>query len=344
MKGTGFRVAIVGTGMAAEPHALALLSLSDRIEVSGVYSRTRANREAFAHRFGFRAAESVEELAADRDIDAVILLTPPGGRLELVRLFASSDKHVLAEKPLGRTPDSAREIIATCARHRVKLGIVFQHRFRPASRQLTEMLQAGELGEIKLVRAEIPWWRDQSYYDEPGRGTLARDGGGVLISQAIHTLDLLLSLAGPVVEVRALAATTDLHRMETEDFAVAGVRFKNGAPGSILATTASWPGGTESIILDCTRGSARLMANRLTVHWRDGRVATFGEDTGSGGSADPMDFPFDWHKALIESFVDRVQAGADPLVTGLHSLQVQLLIEAVLQASDAGGVKSPGLH
>ncbi len=331
-----FGVALVGTGMAALPHARALTALADDLKVVGVFSRRQTNREAFAARFGFPAAPTVEELAESADVDSVILVTPPNERGELIDLFAAAGKHILAEKPLERTPEAAEEIVATCRRRGVRLGVVFQHRFRPASRRLAELLASGRLGAIELARAEIPWWRDQGYYDEAGRGTIARDGGGVLISQAIHTLDLLLSLAGPVAQVQALAATTGLHRMETEDFAVAGLRFESGAVGSVVATTAAWPGEAESITFECDNASAVLKSGTLSIHWRDREVETFGAEAGSGAGSDPMAFPFDWHRDLITSFVERCRAGRDPEVAGDDSVAVQWLIEAMLRSSSDG--------
>ncbi|CAN0488636.1 unnamed protein product, partial [Phaeothamnion confervicola] len=196
-------------------------------------------------------------LAADPALDAVLLLTPPNARLDAVKLFAGAGKPILMEKPVERTTKVAEEIVGICERAGVALGIVFQHRLRPASQALKALLESGRLGRIGLVRLEVPWWRpQQGYYDVPGRGTLARDGGGVLISQAIHALDLMLSLLGSVDEVQAMAGTTSLHQMETEDFAAAGMRFRSGAFGSVMATTAAYPGDSETLAIHADKGSA----------------------------------------------------------------------------------------
>jgi UDP-N-acetyl-2-amino-2-deoxyglucuronate dehydrogenase len=187
------------------------------------------------------------------------------------------------------------------------------------------------------VHLNVPWWRPQSYYDQPGRGTLAQDGGGVLLTQAIHSLDLMLSLCGPVESVAAIAATTGLHRMETEDFVGAGLRFANGAAGALMATTAFYPGGAETLVLACDKATATLAAGTLTLDWRDGRHEIFGEERGaSGGGADPMAFPFDWHQAQIAEFVDAVRAGRDPLSNGKTALRVHRLIDALLASSREG--------
>ncbi len=330
------RFALIGTGMAAEPHGLALASLAANPRDVTVHSRRANGREAFAARFGFRAVERLESILEDSSIDAVIVATPPDQRLPLVERLAQAGKPILSEKPLERSVAAAEEVVAICRSRGVGLGVVFQHRYRLASRELKGLLNSGRLGAVRLARAEVPWWRDQSYYDEPGRGSLARDGGGVLISQAIHTLDLLLHVAGPVVEVQALAATTALHRMETEDFAVAGLRFASGAPGAVVATTAAYPGSAESIMLDCDHANATLKSGVLTLHWRDGKIESVGQEAGTGGGSDPMAFPFDWHRDLIAAFAGRIAEGSAPEVSGKDGLAVQRLIEAMIRSSADG--------
>jgi predicted dehydrogenase len=189
------------------------------------------------------------------------------------------------------------------------------------------------MGEIAHVELAIPWWRPQAYYDEPGRGTYARDGGGVLITQAIHQLDLMLSLAGPVAEVAAIAGTTRLHRMESEDLVAAGLVFENGALGSLYATTAAFPGHPEQLVIAGTEGSAVLAGGTLDITWHDGRAEQHGESMGCGGGADPMAFPHDWHKAVIADFVAAVREGRPPRVTAEEALRVHLLIDALLASA-----------
>jgi predicted dehydrogenase len=227
--------------------------------------------------------------------------------------------------------------VATCEAAGVRLGIIFQHRFRAASRKLAELMAEGALGRLQAVQLSVPWWRPQSYYDQSGRGTLAQDGGGVLLTQAIHSLDLMLSLCGPVSQVAAIAATTGMHRMETEDFVGAGLRFENGAAGALMATTALYPGSAEALVLGCDRATATLKAGTLTLDWLDGRTDSLGEQrSDSGGGADPMAFPFDWHKAQIAEFAEAVQAGRDPVSNGRTALRVHRLIDALIASSREG--------
>ena len=251
-------------------------------------------------------------------------------------LFANAGKHVLSEKPLERTETAASQIVAICDAAGVRLGVVFQSRFRHPFEVLATRLVAGDFGLVRVVAVEVPWWRDQAYYDEPGRGTYARDGGGVLISHAIHTLDLMLALTGPVTQVQAICATTAFHKMEAEDYATAGLRFASGAVGHLVATTAIFPGGAESIRLECDLATLRLQGGVLDMHWRDGRSEQAGEPAVSGSGADPMAFPADWHRALISEFATAVQAGRAPRVTGHQALAVHQLISSIETSSAEG--------
>jgi predicted dehydrogenase len=327
------RVAIIGLGMAVRPHARSLLDLADRVEVAHAFSRSEERRRAFAAKFRFPLTGDLRRILDDRSVQAVLLLTPPNTHLELVETFAAAGKHILLEKPLERSNARARRLVEAAEAAGVSLGVVLQYRFRAASEHLRGLIAAGALGELAAVHVTCPWWRPQGYYDQPGRGTLERDGGGVLITQAIHTLDLMLSLAGPVAEVAAIAGTTALHRMETEDFVGAGLRFANGAPGALMATTAAYPGMPERIELIGTKATAVLAAGLVTTQYQDGRTERAGEEQSTGGGADPMDFPHDAHRALIADFLDAIGQGHSPRVSGREGLKVHRFIDALLQSS-----------
>ncbi|MBS3849675.1 Gfo/Idh/MocA family oxidoreductase [Devosia sp. BSSL-BM10] len=332
-----FAIGVIGAGMGAKPHALALQSLSDTINVLGVYRRNRAELDSFCSTYGFPAAESYEALLADPRLDAVLVLTTPNAREEIVAAAAAAGKHVLLEKPVERSVAAAERIVAMCDAADVKLGVIFQHRFRRASRILAEAIAENRYGRLEAVHLVVPWWRPQEgYYDQPGRGTLAQDGGGVLITQAIHSLDLMLRLCGEVKAVTAMAATTRLHQMETEDFVSAGLEFDNGAVGAMMATTANFPGGPESLTLNFADASATLTAGNLTVQTRNGETITEGEASQGGGGADPMAFPFDWHAAQIADFADAVDHDRNPVSTGHTAMHVHRLIDALMRSSKEG--------
>src|SRR5205807_9333430 len=207
----------------------------------------------------------------------------------------------------------ARSECLVDAARKVTLGIVLQHRFRPAAEKLHELIAAGKLGKLVSASASIPNWRPQSYYDQPGRGTRARDGGGVLLTQGIHTLDLFLSYTGPVEQVSSFVTTTPLHRMETEDLVCASLRFASGALGVVHATTAAYPGFLERIELIGTLGTATLEGTALKANFTNGKNLEVKTESGGGGTgADPMAFPHDWHRSLLADFIDAIERGREP--------------------------------
>ncbi|KJZ17953.1 oxidoreductase [Loktanella sp. S4079] len=337
-------VAIVGAGMVARTH-VAAIAAGDAVQLRTVCSRTEGRAQGLAEEAGrltgttVAATTNLDDIISDEAIDAVIILTPPNARASVIRPLAEAGKHILLEKPVGRTAAEAREVVEICRTAGVTLGVVFQHRMRAASIAAAELIASGKLGALGLAEINVPWWRDQSYYDEPGRGTYARDGGGVLVSQAIHTIDLALSLTGPVTSVQAMAATTSFHQMEAEDFVAAGLKFANGAAGSMVASTASFPGGAESITLHFEQASLHLASGQLAVRWRDGREEMMGAAGGTGGGADPMAFTHEWHQGIIEDFAAALCEGRAPVVSGEQALPAHDLIDATLRSAKSGRIE-----
>ena len=331
------RLAIVGLGMAVTPHAKSLADLKDRAEVAYAFSPSEARRRDFAAKFPFPPAGDLDAILADKSVGAVLLLTPPNTHLELVRRCAAAGKHILLEKPLEISTPRALELVAAARAAGVTLGVVLQHRFRPAGMKLAQIIESGALGAIVNCSTTIRLWRPQSYYNQPGRGTKARDGGGVLLTQGIHTLDLMLSLAGHVEEVCGFAATTRVHRMETEDLVSAAARFTGGAFGTIEATSAAFPGFPERIELIGLRGTAMLAGTELKVQFHDGSSVEMAPDESAGGTgADPMAFPHDYHRAVLADFLDAIDEKRPPKVSGEEALRVHRLIDALLAAGASG--------
>jgi UDP-N-acetyl-2-amino-2-deoxyglucuronate dehydrogenase len=331
------RVAIIGLGMAVAPHARSLLDLKDRVEIAAAFSRSPERTAAFAKEFAVPTTNDLDAVLADKSISAVLILTPPWSHLDLVRRFAASGKHILLEKPVEATTARAVELVDAYRRAGVTLAMMLQHRFRPASRALADLCAAGGIGHLVAASVSIRWWRPQSYYDEPGRGTLARDGGGVLLTHAIHTLDLFLSLVGAVSEVAAFAGTSALHRMETEDIVGAGLRFANGAIGTLDATTASYPGFPERIEIVGGKATAVLTGGALEIFYQDGRREQIAGSEATGGGADPMAFSHEAHRAAITDFLDAIDHGRAPRVSGAAALAVHRLIDALLRSARERG-------
>jgi UDP-N-acetyl-2-amino-2-deoxyglucuronate dehydrogenase len=255
---------------------------------------------------------------------------------DLVARCAAAGKHVLLEKPLDVTVERARRSVALMEKAGLRFGVVLQHRFRDASRKLAAIVQSGELGELISASASIRWWRTPEYFGQPGRGMMARDGGGVLLTQAIHTLDLFQSLTGPIARVAAFAKTSPLRSIDTEDIVAAAVEFGNGAIGTVDATSVAFPGFPEKIELACARGTAVLEAESLAVFHQDGRVIRHEGGESKSGGADPMAFSHEAHKGVITDFLDAIDEGRAPLVSGREALKIQILIEALLASSQSG--------
>ncbi|WP_372619848.1 Gfo/Idh/MocA family protein [Falsiroseomonas sp.] len=336
-------VGIVGLGMAAAPHMLAIRDLekAGRARLLGGFSPSAQRRGAFAQAWRAPVFLSLDALLAAPDLDLVIVLTPPGAHLPVAEAAAKVGKHILVEKPLEISLERAEALVTMAERAGVTLGVVFQHRFRPAALRLKQTISDGELGTLLSCSASIRWWRNAAYFAQPGRGMRARDGGGVLLTQAIHTLDLLLHLAGPVAQIGGFARTSALRAIDTEDIAAAALRFASGAIGALDATTVAEPGFPERIEIAGTGGSAALVAERLELHVKDRPVEILDGSLAGGGGADPMAFDHGPHRAMIAEMFDAIAAGRQPSNAGATGLAVQRLIAALLESAATGRFVQP---
>lgn len=325
-------VGIIGLGMAVTPHMLALRDLAEagRVRIVGGHAPSPARREGFAARWAAPVFDGVDALLASPGLDLVLILAPPGEHLPIAERVAAAGKHMIVEKPLERTVARAERLAEVAERAGVRAAVCFQHRFRPGALELARRLRTGDLGTPLSASASIRWWRDDTYFAQPGRGTVARDGGGVLLTQAIHTMDLLLHLMGPVRDVVGFAGMSGLRRIDTEDIAAAAVRFANGAIGVIDATSVARPGFPERIEIAGTGASALLIGNRLEWHGGGGPPEVIDPGSGTGGGADPMAFDHGPHRALIGEMLDAIAQGRAPSNDLRSAIHVQRLIEAWL--------------
>lgn len=332
---------LIGLGMVADTH-LAALRDAQTVDLKGILGRDPAKAQAFAEHAEqeigrpVRVYDSLDAVAVDPDVDFVILTTPPDARLPFAERLAAAGKPVLMEKPVERDFAAACRVVEIFEAAQLPLGIVFQHRARAASRALRNAVEEGQLGDIVSAEIRIPWWRDQAYYDTPGRGTYARDGGGVMITQAIHTLDLVLWVLGPFQHVQALMRKTPIHQLEAEDWAGALFETANGCIGTLFATTASFPGGSETITITGTKASAHLESGVLKLTRIDGTTEEIGASAATGGGADPMAFTHDWHQTIMEDFAASLDSGRSPLSTGRDALMSHAVIDAMQKASETG--------
>lgn len=333
--------ALIGAGMIAKTHVSALWASRSRVRLETIVSQRPERAKYLKEYYSESPPEFTSDLSSvtdNKDIQFVIVATPPSVRIDLIEALASAGKHILLEKPVARNVAESIQVVEICERAGITLGILFQHRMRASSKAATLMMDSGELGKLGHVEIAVPLWRAQSYYDELGRGTYERDGGGVLLTQAIHTIDLALSLTGPVSRVHAMTATTPLHKMEAEDFSVAGLQFTSGAVGSLVANTASFPHRRETITLHCEHGSLKIGSKTLDIAWRDGRCQRQEFDTDSTAEDGPVIVNYELHQGVIENFIDAVQLERAPLVSGRVALDSHRLIDAIEESSRLGSM------
>ena len=324
-------IALVGLGPAALPHLRSLQDLNDRIELRYAFARDPRVDRIQPYTGPVRLTDSLELILQDHEVQAVIVATPPSTHLEICERCFAAGKHVLLEKPIELNFERATRLLELATQAGLQLGVVLQHRFRQASQVLQKLLMDGRLGEVQAASVRVPWWRSQAYYNEPGRGTFARDGSGVLLTQAIHTLDLFRALVGVQSVKSAVVRQTQLHQMETEDHVSALLVLGNGAPGDLMATTAMYPGFPETIDIIGTLGTARLTGGNLQVHFLEGAPVIISSEGGTGSGANPMDFSHEPHRELIIDFMQAISEKRAPRVNGAEALKTQALISELLR-------------
>ncbi len=339
--------AIVGCGMIARFHVRALGDVPGT-RVAALVSRQRENAEKLLAETQIAPCPNFDDIAAALelpDVDAVIVTTPSGAHLEPAVAAATAGKHVVVEKPLEITPERCDKIIEACDRNGVKLCTIFPSRFGDANMELKKAVEAGRFGRLTLGETTCKWWRSQAYYDEGGwKGTRALDGGGALMNQAIHNVDLLLWLMGPATHVSGFTATLAHERIEVEDTAVACLRFASGALGVIQATTSAHPGLPKTIAIHGVKGTVVVEQDDI-LKWEltperpeDAAIkARFAQKIGaSGGSADPKAISHVGHARQLADFARAIRTNTPPLVDGREGRRAVEVICAIYQAAATG--------
>ncbi len=321
-KSSPLRFGIIGCGVIGPTHAEALGSLPDA-ELVAVADIVPEKAQKLAQKYSVKAYTDFQEMLTQERLDVVDVCTPSGMHGEHACQVMRAGSHVIVEKPMEITHERIAEILQVQQETGRKLAVISQHRFDEASKQVHELVEQQKLGRLVLGNAAIPWWRSQQYYDSGAwRGTWALDGGGILMNQSIHSIDVLQWLMGPVKSVIAYTDTL-AHDMETEDVGVAVLRFANGALGTISATTGAYPGVTTRIEICGNRGSAVIENDRLSFLHCAGDEK---EEIGSYGG-DPNKFKLPAEK--------KVATANDPaaLNASTHAQQIADMIRAIREDS-----------
>jgi len=323
------KVGIIGTGAIAWKHAQAYRNIGYQITVCT--DRTAEKGRKFADETGAEYVTTPEELCAHPLVDFVDVCTFPAYRLGAVELCARHGKHVLVQKPMAIDLDTAAKMIETAKAAGIQLGVVSQHRWDDSVLFLKRALTAGRLGRILQADAYVKWYRTDEYYARPIKGSWEVEGGGALISQAIHQADLLLHLIGAVDEVFGYWQLGAAHKIESEDCVCAVLRYASGATGVIQAATALWPGYPERVEIHGTKGSAIVTGDQLTT-WdvRDdvGEPAPLAQLAKSGAS-DPMAISTVPFERQLAEFGEACTAGRTPACSGVDGYRALELVRSI---------------
>jgi predicted dehydrogenase len=341
-------VGIVGCGMISRFHARALKEIPGT-RVAAVYDQVPAAAAKMQQqvqdelKINFDVAADLDQLVKRKDVDIVIVTTPSGNHMDPAVAGAEAGKHVVVEKPLEVTLERCDRIIDACQRNKVKLCTIFPSRFGEANLAVKKAVAAGRFGRLTLGETTCKWWRSQEYYDQGGwRGTKALDGGGSLMNQAIHNVDLLLWMMGPVTHITGFTDMLAHKRIEVEDTAVACLRFKSGALGVIQATTSVWPGWPKTVAIHGDKGSAVIEQDDL-VRWQfdpelpeDAATRVrFAQKVGaSGGASNPSDISHVGHARQLADFVQAIQSGKEPAVDGREGRRAVEVILGIYKAHE----------
>jgi len=330
------RVGMIGTGAISNLHARAYKNIGYELTVCTDIFEEGGRRFAAQHCAQF--VSTYEEVCRHPEVDYVDVCTFPDFRLEPIEICAQTKKHVQVQKPISTNLATARQMIDTARAGGIVLGVVSQHRFDDASRFLSRAIADGRLGQLLQCDCYVKWYRSPAYYSRPIKGSWKTEGGGALINQAIHGLDILRWLAGPVQELFGVWQLGARHKIESEDVVNAVVRYTSGATGVIQASTAFWPGYTERTEFHGTKGTAIISGDKLTawdVENDSGDPAPVSKEVASGAS-DPMAISLEPFERQFLDFGDAIRSGRKPLVSGEEGYQALELVDAVYRSCKTG--------
>lgn len=334
------RFAIVGAGAIAGVHAASISELDNAV-LTGVFDASQDAAARFAEKWGVRAYPEYSDLLADGDVDAVIICTPSGLRERFAVEAAAAKKHVVCEKPIEIRADRIDRMIRACEEHGVTLSGIFNNRYNDVYRRIKRAADEGEFGRLLVGDVYVKWYRSDEYYRNSGwRGTWAYDGGGALMNQSIHFIDLLQWIMGPVAEVKAFAGAL-LHPIEVEDTAAAAIRFESGALGIVEGTTAAVPGLSDRLEIHGEKGSVKVESGRIT-YWNLGGRGLPEEELEQlnryvlGNASDPGALDYRMHKAQLGEIARDILEGRAPALDGRAARRSVDLILRIYESAGIG--------
>ena len=339
---TGF--GIIGCGMIADFHAKAIADVRGA-KLAACFDMFPKAADRVAETFGCKAYYKLEDMLADPAVEVVTIGTPSGAHMEPAVAAAKAGKHVIVEKPLEITLKRCDKIIEACKDNNVTLSAIFPSRFHNSMQELKKAVDGGRFGKLTMGDAYVKWYRTQEYYDGgKWRGTWELDGGGALMNQAIHSVDLLSWFMGPVEEISAHTATLAHERIAVEDTAVATLKFANGALGVIEASTAAFPGYLKRIELHGSTGSA-IVKEEDIIGWdfakpnkRDEKIRELmsNQKSGGGGASDPSAIGHHGHAVQFDNVLKAIKKGVAPDVDGPEGRKSVEIILAIYKAAETG--------
>lgn len=336
-------IAIVGCGMIADFHAKAINELPNARVVLAA-SRSEGNAKRVAEIGGGDATTDYTDVYARDDVDIVDVCTPSGAHMEIAVEAAKAGKHVVVEKPLEVTLERCDAIIEACEANSVTSCVIFPSRWGDMMRVVKGAIDDGRFGRLTLGDAQVKWWRTQEYYGDGWHGTQKLDGGGALMNQSSHTIDILQWFMGPVKRIQAFKRALAHPGIEVEDVAVAALEFENGALGMIEGTTAAFPGLSRWIGVHGDQGSAIIEDSNL-IRWEfadqrpeDAEVVKRHAPKGKGaGAADPAAISHEGHRRQLADFLADLDAGRPPLINAREGRKAVEIIVGIYRSADAGG-------
>ncbi|MGE7825833.1 Gfo/Idh/MocA family protein [Paenibacillus sp. NPDC093718] len=313
------RFGIIGCGIIADIHAKGILN-TEEAELAAVFDTKRESAVKLTETYGGDICNTLEELLAREDVEVVCICTPSGMHAEQTAMVARAGKHVLVEKPMAIRLDDVERMIEVCAENDVLLATVFPRRMSPQARYARKVIQEGRLGKFSLCSAYVMLYRDQAYYDSAGwRGTWAMDGGGAMMNQGIHTVDMLQWLVGPVASLSAKAKAV-LRNIEVEDTVIAALEFASGALGVLEITTTACDGKGQRLVIHGDKGVLVIEEDTIVSLEIDGQQIQLPE-------FEPFKVIPDGHRLQIRDMALAVREGRQPVITGKdgrHSLEIIL--------------------